>query len=165
MAASFSTTLAASGIFPIVSPNPYDMGPDGWQLSFQPVAFGGYVVLAQDQNSEGSIVTQTAANLTAVPWIDANGITIAAGTPISFTTDATAKIVAIVSGPSIYRLYAITTWYAGLVNVFGNPYTAPDTRGQTALWSGITVDSIPSFWDDNFEIVLAAQDAGGLTDA
>lgn len=159
------TGFDTSGLFPITGPSPADSGPDGWLLSFQPnSAFGGSIVLYQDQNTFGSITTQSVANMTAVPWTDLLGNIGAATTPLSWAVGGNTTITVIVGQPTLYRVWANITAYAGILSVVVTPYTAPDTRGQTALWSGLTLDAVPPIWDDTFEIVAAVQDAGNLND-
>ena len=112
MAMPFGTVLSTNGFTIIVSMDPHDAGPDGWLVSLRPVSVGCSVVFYQDRNPPGSIPSLTTSNATQVAWTDVNGNSNAAGTPIAFTTDATARVNAILSGPVIYDLYAYVTGIA-----------------------------------------------------
>lgn len=160
MANPSSTTISAAGIVSLVSPDPHDAGPDGWMLRFRPVAFGGTLVLYQNQNAPGSVASLTTSNLTAVPWtLFSTLVQNAARTPIGFTTSDSAPLTIVVGTASIFGLYASVAWVTGRLECSVAPYTARDTKAETALFSGLTFDSVPPTMDDTWEIVPAVEDA------
>ena len=160
MGTNTSTTLASSGIARLTALDPHAAGPDGWMFRFTPSAFGGQIVLYADQNAPGSIVTRTTSNLTAVPWTTYSTlVAVTALTPLVWTSESTTSRTIVVTTAAIFPLYANVTWYTGALQVYVAPYTARDTKAETALFSGLTFDSVPVAMDDTWELVPAVETA------
>lgn len=158
----FRTCITGPGVWQIASLDPLSWGAYGVLVQLQPDASwgGGQLVLANVVLADGQFPSTgiPASALTTVPFTDLlSGYALPAGQPVG------PSATVIVASPSIYSLYAtVPNYSAGTLLVIVTPYN--QAPANTVNFSNVNIDSVPPWFDDDFELRMALNDAGQISE-